>query len=140
MTIAEAQRILRRTLKLARRSGLRGLRWGCVVRSSISDDGVQCFSVTTSGGERLLLTRVALRAVWTQVFFLQGRTLTVIRVASCDVEKELVTAIDLDCCHMPYPSPDCDSVTLLTHSRYAWGPSRPPLILLAASRPPGWPP
>lgn len=131
--------MLRRTRKLAIRSGVRGLKWGCVIRPWISDAGKQAFLLTTLGGERMLLTVEMLRAVHRHVFHLQGRTLATLMVASRDVGRELVTAIDVECCHVPSCGSESRDLALLTHSRYAWMCMQRPMVLLTRARPPGWP-
>jgi hypothetical protein len=120
----------------ARARGLPGLRFGFVLESCYTHDGVLAFRLTTGGGERVWLTGALARALERSPVWLQGALPVVISSAHAAADQELVEDLWIEVRVEPSPAEEEYAVTLET--RWVAGRSSP-LMCLSTARPEGWP-
>lgn len=121
----------------ARARGLLDLRFGFVLESSYTHDGVLAFRLTTDGGERVWLTDALARALERSPVWLQGALPVVISSAHAAADQELVEDLWVEV--RVEPSPAQEEYAVILETRWVAGRSSP-LMCLSAARPAGWPP
>lgn len=138
MEVAAARLLIKKTKRAARRSGMFGFRWGCIIGTAHHDDEGPVLRLTTQGGECVWLTGGMLKAVVGHWFWMAGQTQAALEAWHVNEAEELVDHLWLTLRHQPPRCTDRE-VLVVTESQYSSGTTMP-LILLSTRRPGAWPP